>query len=739
MAQVPIDATPDIGLDSSATPRQSVQTSPLMFGGGLASGLEDVGKSLTQRSDVLAQHAVAFQQLDNKAASDKAFTDLLNKNSDLLYNPNGGYYTQKGQDAITNYQPVHDQLMANRDAISAALPNDASRLLFDADSRRMVSYTTMDAAKYAAEQRNSYLLSTSKGLQQTLANSASLNYNDDKAFNASLSGIHDEVEHQGMLTGASIAEVNAQQQKETSNAWRDRVLRYADNDPIAASRLYNANQDKFSAGDQVYLDHLFKTTLAPIYGHNIAQSIMQGNYAVADIGKMSDALTATEKTPAGVTSSTGAMGVMQVEPATAIQMAKELGVPYDPVKMNGTDADSIAYQKAIGVQYVKDNAKEFNGNPALIASAYNAGPGATRQFIAKYGDPSKGEVSTQDFVSQLPNGVNAQGVYIAKNDVRKYVTQALTNYGGVAPGSPATSQDPKAHLADWMSQADTAAGYAEPGEPLFANTIKASITAATNQVVTAQTAARNTAHNNLLTATMGGENANGPKPTTVPELMNSYSGAKNDWAAASPEQRQQLLGSLQRNAKGTPVAWNDSNLSAYHGYLGMYNSDPEKFQSIDFAHVDNLPDSARKELIQKQTGLTNKPADNQNVLRAISLARTAGFNTNKNDNPDQYNQFVGGLSKELDEFQEVHGRRPNDSDIRNITQRMLMPQPGTAGFLGFGGKQKYQMPFSDVIIGGVPDDDAAKIVQSYKANFGKTPTEGQIQWWYQQGQAHGGR
>jgi hypothetical protein len=96
------------------------------------------------------------------------------------------------------------------------------------------------------------------------------------------------------------------------------------------------------------------------------------------------------KDKAGAVSSAGAMGVMQLMPATA----KELGVkdPFDPVQnIEG------------GVKYLAKMQNKY-GDPRLAAIAYNWGPGRTDRWLAQGGDFSKLPKETQGYVKGLAGG-----------------------------------------------------------------------------------------------------------------------------------------------------------------------------------------------------------------------------------------------------------------------------------------------------------------------------------------------
>ena len=99
---------------------------------------------------------------------------------------------------------------------------------------------------------------------------------------------------------------------------------------------------------------------------------------------------------AGLTSSKGATGPMQLMPATA----KDLGVdPTNPL-------DNIRG----GVTYLGQMLKRYGGDKRLAAAAYNAGPGAVDKSLATTGDiPNYAE--TQDYVNKTVGPkVNTNGI-----------------------------------------------------------------------------------------------------------------------------------------------------------------------------------------------------------------------------------------------------------------------------------------------------------------------------------------
>jgi soluble lytic murein transglycosylase len=76
-------------------------------------------------------------------------------------------------------------------------------------------------------------------------------------------------------------------------------------------------------------------------------------------------------------SGVGAMGLMQLMPATAKETARKFGIPLaSPQQVLDPDKNI-----QLGAAYLSQVQSQFNGNRVLASAAYNAGPGRVRQWL----------------------------------------------------------------------------------------------------------------------------------------------------------------------------------------------------------------------------------------------------------------------------------------------------------------------------------------------------------------------
>jgi soluble lytic murein transglycosylase len=101
-----------------------------------------------------------------------------------------------------------------------------------------------------------------------------------------------------------------------------------------------------------------------------------------------------------VQSSVGARGLMQIMPATARDIASDLGIR-DLHTTDRLTADP-EYNATLGAEYLSQMAGRFNGNVVMMSAAYNAGPARPPRWMTDYGDPRTGAIDIVDWVEMVP-------------------------------------------------------------------------------------------------------------------------------------------------------------------------------------------------------------------------------------------------------------------------------------------------------------------------------------------------
>lgn len=97
-------------------------------------------------------------------------------------------------------------------------------------------------------------------------------------------------------------------------------------------------------------------------------------------------------------SSAGALGLMQLMPPTAKQVAKKQGVKYVQSRLTSDPA----YNLTLGSAFLHSLVDNFDGSYVMAAAAYNAGPGRVRQWVRQFGDPRDGQTDPVDWVEMIP-------------------------------------------------------------------------------------------------------------------------------------------------------------------------------------------------------------------------------------------------------------------------------------------------------------------------------------------------
>jgi soluble lytic murein transglycosylase len=189
----------------------------------------------------------------------------------------------------------------------------------------------------------------------------------------------------------------------------DLARNYGDPD-LAMRAVRTAAQRGFTLAERGYplLDHLFTP------GPGAAETAF-----VYSISRQESNFDANAR------SAPGARGMMQLMPATAALVARQLGESHSVDRLSDP-----FYNMRLGSTYLGSMVSNFSGSYIMAAAAYNAGPGRPAAWVALCGDPRGATTDPLDFIECIPFSETRN--YVMRTIETTMVYRARLN-GGVAP------------------------------------------------------------------------------------------------------------------------------------------------------------------------------------------------------------------------------------------------------------------------------------------------------------------
>ena len=107
----------------------------------------------------------------------------------------------------------------------------------------------------------------------------------------------------------------------------------------------------------------------------------------------------------------GAMGLMQLMPATARHVAKRNDLPYRRHRLTNP-----AYNISLGTRYLAQMLERYDGSYVLAIASYNAGPGNVDKWIRRFGRPGNSVEQVINWIERIPF-----------SETRNYVQRVMEN------------------------------------------------------------------------------------------------------------------------------------------------------------------------------------------------------------------------------------------------------------------------------------------------------------------------
>jgi soluble lytic murein transglycosylase len=396
--------------------RQNIATPAAAFGDGGAFA-QNIGQGLEQGAEIMARE----QLLADEVRVDEQLNKWKEYQLDLTFNPESGYTTQKGAQAMyrPSGKPLADEYYENADKYSSDLENslgtDRQKAMFRQKVTQQLTGFKGDLMRYEGQEFRSYQVSVQEGKIATEARTVASYYNNPDKVNESIAEIKKSVYLQGRLEGKSAEEIAARTDAMVSAAHAGALDQALGNgSPLYADQYLKTYKDQMTPQDLLKARSKIGEQVETVVATKTAD-LMFGKVVSAenptDMDRVINITMQSESNgrrygPGGqiLTSKAGAKGEMQVMDPTN----GDPGFGVTPARDDSPDE-----RARVGRDYMGAMVKKYEGDLGRAWAAYNAGPGA----VDKAMDEARAEGSPGAWLSKLPK------------ETQDYVRKNATAYG----------------------------------------------------------------------------------------------------------------------------------------------------------------------------------------------------------------------------------------------------------------------------------------------------------------------
>lgn len=665
--------------------------------------MEDAGRVLDRTGDQVFKEAEKNATLEAMKRANNAEREV----QDLLYgnDTTPGLYSRQGSAAIgidKDFETAIARIRADamKDVSDPLISRALQKSLDDLDTnnrgniKRYINANRLDASKQLMQD------------QADLASSlASLEYNNDASFQSALD--------QATTAGINLAKTNGYMEGDAS--WKAEIIKQrskvigsnleslAKSNSVDDQLKFMERYDQFRERGELDLAttqrmDALRTALEPqvdalralqtVRGQQVTYSaplddVLRGMRGQESGGMQFGGPGSVAGPNAPTTSPKGAIGIMQVMPATGPEAARMAGLEWDETRYK-TDA---AYNKQIGEAYMANQVEKF-GDVRIALAAYNAGPGIVQDWMdgtnksgnnksgLKLGDPRKGETTVDQFLARMPYA-----------ETRGYVSGVMRRAG--------YDGTPNGYISEETAMA-TAANMREDTREKFLKMVEQN-----NKAYEATRA----------TDIKSGSNA-------IIDMMTS----NNITIAEVPPT---LIAHAQQNGYYEAIKNYDPNASSDNSTLNyLYGLDAKALKSVDLdapAIRASLSPEDYGRWKQKQNNI-DQPAMSATLdLRKTMVEKAMGVRgyemggsgADGDENRARVSRVNSLIDKEIDVFsQNNNGRMPGAVELQRIVDNVFIDQKVTTdqGLLWDTDKNIF-----DISIDDIKNEDVKQIRQTLRS------------------------
>lgn len=680
----------------------------------VSGSLEQAGRQMGRA----AEEWNAIEAVYDEAAAKKLDVEVANSVREALWTGDDAYFLKEGFAAAEAKVGIEERFKALRENAISQTKNQRQRDMLAPVLDKRLGDGLVEVIKYAEGQTAIELQKQSEARIAGFQEDAVRGFADPERYADNIAGGLLELEKFATDKGWSEERLDDAEEKFVSSVHTAVINgRLAADDLDGAMELLGKYRDDLSFNDaqaiesklqpviqfrQAEDDALVALGTVPLLGPDDAST--PGTPA-----SLATQLSAIESNESGgkqfndgggvLTSSAGAIGVMQVMPGTGPEAARLAGLAWDPKRFR----DDINYNRALGQAYYKEQLRKFGGDPIKAAAAYNAGPGSARKGTGVMGAMARARKAgePENWVKYLPPETQD---YVAKF---KRKTGAAASDGGSEPrkwdlSAAYTALEDRAKKEKWTPERLERARQ-RVDERVKRDEMLESRQAADEYETAVDTMDRL-----------------GKNFTDVSQIPN--------FDKLEPEQRIQLRGIAERNAAPEPVAAN-GDIALKLEILAIEN--PEQFLEEDLRLYRSQMTAAEFASLQTKAATIRAKPQEEIAFRGAINGTINSFATKDmalegKPNAERKVRVVGIMENWLRGHVKP-GVQPTQDQLlealRFATGSVSRPAGGLKGALGFGDTEVRR---TDLPVYQIPSDVRRAIMRAWTAEKGRPPTDQQI-------------
>ena len=717
MVSVPV--TPGRSVQVQAQPRERFNYAESRNYFGRA--LEQAGGTLGQA----AQDLDAVKRVYDTAAAKRLDVYAADRKREILWDGDDAFFKRQGLDAEDGRADLEKKFADLRADVLSRAGNDRQRRMLTDSLDRQFDESLTAAARYATGQSAAELERQSIARRSQFQQSAVALYNDPKAYADNIAGglielgsIADQQgwsderlddEEQKFVSGIHTATINGRLAADDVDGALALLGKYRDDMTFADAQAVEAKMQPAIQYRQAEDDALVALGAVPTAGPDdaptpsVASDLYSQLKAIESNESGGKQFTASGKP---LTSSKGAIGVMQVMPSTGPEAARYAGLAWDPKRFR-EDED---YNRALGAAYYKEMLRRFGGDPVKAAAAYNAGPGSARKGTGVNGAIAKATKAGEpdNWVAYLPA------------ETKDYVAKFQRKTGAASSGG---SSPRKWDLtAAYTALEDRAKREGWTPERLERARQRVDERVKRDEMLEGRQESEE------WDRALGTVDSLGDAFTDVNQVPN--------YGNLPADRRLQLRNMADANKRAVlagdaPKAGGDIATALEV----MAIEQPEKFLSVDLREYRSQMTPGEYSSLQTKAATIRAKPQEEIAFRGaisgtISAFATPDMNLDGKKNEGRRAKVTGIMETWLRGHVKP-GVQPTQSQLmeamRFATGNIVKPATGIKGAL-FGGET--ETPRANLPVFDVPPDILQAFVRGYRAETGRTPTDDQIvDWW----------